>query len=578
MMVTLLGATTLVLVTLAPWVLSAAAGGKNVKSPQKVEVDIIDDTFILRWNRSDESVGNVTFSFDYQKPGMDNWIKLPGCQNITSTKCNFSSLKLNIYEEIKLLIRAEKENTSSWYEVDSFTPFRKAQIGPPEVHLEAEDKAIVIHISPPGTKDSVMWALDGLSFTYSLVIWKNSSSVEERIENIYSRHKIYKLSPETTYCLKVKAALLTSRKIGVYSPVHCIKTTEGFKVKSFPPLFLSPVPFTRVENELPPPENIEVIVQNQNYVLKWDYTYANMTFQVQWLHAFLKRNPGNHLYKWKQIRECENVKTTQCVFPQNIFQKGIYLLRVQASDGNNTSFWSEEIKFDTEIQASLLPPVFNVRSLSDSLCISIGAPQRSENKPVIQDYPLIYEILFWENASKAERKIIEKKTDVTIPNLKPLTVYCVKARAHSMDEKLNKSSVFSDVVCEETKSGNTSKIWLIIGIFTVLLALPFVIYAVKVLLRCINYVFFPSLKPSSNIDEYFSEQPLKNLLLLTSEEQIEKCFIIENISTIATVEETNQTDEDHKKYSSQTSQDSGNYSNEDESENKTSEELQQDFI
>ncbi|XP_023046424.2 interferon alpha/beta receptor 1 isoform X2 [Piliocolobus tephrosceles] len=566
MMVTLLGATTLVLVILAPWVLSAAAGerrggesrrragdGKNLKSPQKVEVDIIDDTFILTWNRSDESVGNVTFSFDYQRPGMDNWIKLPGCQNITSTKCNFSSLKLNIYEEIKLRIRAEKENTSSWYEVDSFTPFRKAQIGPPEVHLEAEDKAIVIHISPPGTKDSVMWALDGLSFTYSLVIWKNSSSVEERIENIYSRHKIYKLSPETTYCLKVKAALLTSRKIGVYSPVHCIKTT--------------------VENELPPPENIEVIVQNQNYVLKWDYTYANVTFQVQWL-----QNPGNHLYKWKQIPDCENVKTTQCVFPQNIFQKGIYLLRVQASDGNNTSFWSEEIKFDTEIQASLLPPVFNVRSLSDSLRISIGAPKRSENKPVIQDYPLIYEILFWENTSKAERKIIEKKTDATIPNLKPLTVYCVKARAHSMDEKLNKSSVFSDVVCEETKSGNTSKIWLIIGIFTVLLALPFVIYAVKVLLRCINYVFFPSLKPSSNIDEYFSEQPLKNLLLLTSEEQIEKCFIIENISTIAIVEEINQTDEDHKKYSSQTSQDSGNYSNEDESENKTSEELQQDFI
>lgn len=66
--------------------------------------------------------------------------------------------------------------------------------------------------------------------------------------------------------------------------------------------------------------------------------------------AFLKRNPGNHLYKWKQIPDCENVKTTQCVFPQNVFQKGIYLLRVQASDGNNTSFWSEEIKFDTEIQ------------------------------------------------------------------------------------------------------------------------------------------------------------------------------------------------------------------------------------
>lgn len=47
--------------------------------------------------------------------------------------------------------------------------------------------------------------------------------------------------------------------------------------------FFKSVLWLLVENELPPPENIEVIVQNQNYVLKWDYTYANMTFQVQWL-------------------------------------------------------------------------------------------------------------------------------------------------------------------------------------------------------------------------------------------------------------------------------------------------------
>lgn len=47
--------------------LVAFIGGKNLKSPQKVEVDVIDDNFILRWNRSEESVGNVTFSFDYQK-------------------------------------------------------------------------------------------------------------------------------------------------------------------------------------------------------------------------------------------------------------------------------------------------------------------------------------------------------------------------------------------------------------------------------------------------------------------------------------------------------------------------------
>lgn len=59
--------------------------------------------------------------------------------------------------------------------------FFTAQIGPPKVHLEAEDKAIIINISPPGTKDRGMWALDSSSFTYSLDIWKNSSSGEVSI-------------------------------------------------------------------------------------------------------------------------------------------------------------------------------------------------------------------------------------------------------------------------------------------------------------------------------------------------------------------------------------------------------------
>lgn len=81
------------------------------------------------------------------------------------------------------------------------------------------------------------------------------------------------------------------------------------------------------------------------------------------------------------------------------------------------------------------------------------------------------------------------------------------------------------------------------------------------------------------MDEYFSERPLKNLLLSTSEEQTERCFIIENTNTIITVEETNEVDEDHKIYNSQTSEDSGNYSNEDEnSMSKISEELQQETV
>ena len=72
--------------------------------------------------------------------------------------------------------------------------------------------------------------------------------------------------------------------------------------------------------------------------------------------AYLKKIPGDNSGKWKQIPNCENVQTTQCVFPKNTFRKGIYLIRVRASDGNTTSVWSNEEKFDTQLQSK--PIVF----------------------------------------------------------------------------------------------------------------------------------------------------------------------------------------------------------------------------
>lgn len=70
---------------------------------------------------------------------MDNWIELPGCQYIAGTKCDFSSLKINVYEKIKLRIRAEEGNrTSPWHELDEFIPFQKG-----ETELPAESRWVV---------------------------------------------------------------------------------------------------------------------------------------------------------------------------------------------------------------------------------------------------------------------------------------------------------------------------------------------------------------------------------------------------------------------------------------------------
>ena len=66
-----------------------------------------------------------SFAFLSWRLGTDNWKKLSGCQHITSTKCNFSSVELeNVFEKIELRIRAEEgNNTSTWYEVEPFVPF-----------------------------------------------------------------------------------------------------------------------------------------------------------------------------------------------------------------------------------------------------------------------------------------------------------------------------------------------------------------------------------------------------------------------------------------------------------------------
>lgn len=55
-----------------------------------------------------------------------------------------------------------------------------ARIGPPKVRLEAEDKAVAVHLSPPGAEDGAMWQLDHLNFAYSVVFWSNASGAQVR--------------------------------------------------------------------------------------------------------------------------------------------------------------------------------------------------------------------------------------------------------------------------------------------------------------------------------------------------------------------------------------------------------------
>ncbi|XP_021484278.1 interferon alpha/beta receptor 1 isoform X1 [Meriones unguiculatus] len=537
-MLAVLGAAALVLLAQAPWVLPEAAGGENLRPPENIDVYIVDDNYTLKWNSSEELMGSVTFSAEYQTEELENWLKLPECQHITRTECEFSLLDSDVYVNTKFHVRAEKGNsTSPWSESESFIPFYRAHIGPPGVQLEAEDKAILVNISHPGQGGN-MWARESFSFMYKIVIWQTSSDEKKIIETTYYSEKILKLSPETTYCLEVEAVHSLLQKHS-RSAVQCINTT--------------------VTSKMPTPENVELDARGESYVLKWDYNSSlNVSFRAQWLLGYLKSIPGSFSDQWRPIPTCANVQTTYCVFPQDTFHITTFFLRVQASHGNNTSFWSEEKYINSQKYTTIPPPVIGITPTSDSFRVYVTCQDSSISKC----HGLIYEIIFWENTSSTERRMEKENPTFTIVNLQPLTVYCVRARVHSF-ARWNKSSEFSDKLCKKTKPGNSSLTWIIIGFGAVVFSVM-ALYAGKCLLKYLSSVFFPSLKPPPSIDEFLSEPPSKTLLLLTAEEHTERCFIVENTDTVA-VEESHLTEEDHRKYSSQTSQDSGNYSNEEES-------------
>lgn len=349
--------------------------------------------------------------------------------------------------------------------------------------------------------------------------------------------RILELLPETTYCLKVEAMHLSLRKQSEFSEVHCINTTET--------------------NRLPVPENIELDAQGENYVLRWDYASPNVSFRAQWLPSYLESTPGGYSNEWRPVSACANVQTPHCVFPQNTTHVEKFFLRVQASDGNNTSFWSEK-EFDSQKYTAIPPPTIAVAPAGESLLVHVSCQENSSSKC----QGLTYEIIFWEITSNTKRKKVQKSPKFAIMDLQPLTVYCVEARVHSF-ASWNKSSNFSDRQCEKTGRGNSPVIWAVIGL-GILFFSALVFCAGKNLLKDLSHAF-SSPKPPPSIHELFSEPPSKNLLLLTPEEHTEQCFIIESADLVAVAEENRAPEEDHRKYSFQTSQDSGNYSNEEES-------------
>ncbi|NXO05005.1 INAR1 protein, partial [Rhinopomastus cyanomelas] len=534
-------------------------GQTNLKSPQDVDVYIVNTNFTLRWNYTGDDTP-VMFSAEYRwfedfETNGTEWKKLPGCQNVSGTECDFSSAVTKYYDRYDVRVRAErKEEVSPWSSTFEMVPYDIAQIGPPGIQLQSTDGVIKIKITPPEANQVHKMWIAQLSFKYNLVIWENSSNAEFRSQTVFPTDTIDHLAPDTTYCLKVQATLPLDSQEGLFSPVHCVKTT--YKA-----------------NDLFCATNIRALAVNMKFYLHWNNQYKqDVSYNVQYLLGYLKKLHDDYSEKWLNVAGCENITDTKCNFSSIITTSlGFYYLRVQAISGYNKSCLSDEVKVDPLITNEIGPPDVKVDVSGVLLHIQISPPGGPECEVMRGHYDLSYRVLYWKNSSNNEDEIQIKEIKQTIgmiSDLKPATLYCVKVQAFS--EIYNKSSPYSKEECIQTP-GDTVLPQIILVTFLVTVTVVFLVatpigFALYRAYNKIKYIFFPSCQPPSNIED-FGQQLFSSSYLSSPEELIEECSVIEHIS-----EEVNQINFKDYKHSKHGSRDSGNYSNDDTSGSKVSEE------
>ncbi|KFQ72720.1 Interferon alpha/beta receptor 1, partial [Phoenicopterus ruber ruber] len=414
-------------------------GQTNLKSPQDIQVYVVNTNFTLRWNYTGKDT-NVTFSAEYRwfETNETEWKELPGCQNVTRTECDFSSAITEYYDTHHVRVRTERrEEVSPWSSIFEMVPYFIAQIGPPGIELQSTNGVIKIKVSPPEANQVRKMWISHLGFKYNLVIWENSSNAEFRSQSIFPTDIIDGLAPDTTYCLKVQATLPLDGQEGLFSPIHCVKTT-------------------RKVNDLLCATNVSVLALNMKFHLYWSNWYKqHVSYNVQYLIGYLKKLYDDSLKKWLNVPGCENITDTQCNFSSIITgRSGFYYLRVQAMNEYNRSCLSNEVKVDPLITNEIGPPGVKV-DISDTLLhIQISPPGGSESEVMRDHYDLSYRVLYWKNSSNNEEEIKMKEikqTIGTVSDLTPLTLYCVKVQAFS--KSYNKSSHFSEEECIKTPRG-----------------------------------------------------------------------------------------------------------------------------
>ncbi|XP_040194834.1 interferon alpha/beta receptor 1-like isoform X1 [Rana temporaria] len=201
--------------------------------PENLRVEGINTIYLLKWDWDYQKNPNVTFSVQKSYSSQNNWGLLEGCENITTSECNVSSL--DFYVRSKLLVsvynaQTDEHNSS----IVTFLPMEETLIGPPtNLKLTIQDNDLHIAVEAPegfrhkGFQDFCTWM-------YHLKAWKNSAPMEViAMESKVSHFTIKAVKASETYCANAHTRCEHSNRTGLYSETYCIATDPRSYVKEW---------------------------------------------------------------------------------------------------------------------------------------------------------------------------------------------------------------------------------------------------------------------------------------------------------------------------------------------------------
>ncbi|XP_051874182.1 cytokine receptor family member B16 [Pristis pectinata] len=231
------------------------------------------------------------------------------------------------------------------------------------------------------------------------------------------------------------------------------------------------------------PKNVYVNSTNMRHILRWSpvrVPLGEVSYSVQFQGEFER----NHRKTWVAITECSSIKETWCDVTADVSSDVDYNLKVRSELGNVTSKWETLSELFNRKETNLTAPRLTVEESGSLVTLDV-----SEVKKNIKA-----RIYYWEKGVEQQVMNIfmdQSQRPYYLPVQKGVT-YCFQAQICILE--YNKSSSFSDIVCEAVSDDITSNSNVVTVATVLLLGVCFLVTSLFCIVKfCCwtRHVFFP---------------------------------------------------------------------------------------